>query len=186
MIYSCPGFLDAATCRRIRGAMDDGVADAAEVLDGTVALREDLRRASSIDVDPALVPEIEEALDRQREAVEAFFGLRLGRREGPGFIRYRAGDFYRAHRDRARVASWPDAIRRRIALVAFLSGPGELEGGCLRIYEPTHAVDVHPDTGRLVAFPAECLHEVTPVRAGTRDVIVDWFYDAEKSDIERE
>ena len=28
-----------------------------------------------------------------------------------------------------------------------------------------------------MAFPADVLHEVTEVRGGTRDTVVDWFYD---------
>jgi predicted 2-oxoglutarate/Fe(II)-dependent dioxygenase YbiX len=38
-------------------------------------------------------------------------------------------------------------------------------------------VDIAPEAGLLVAFPAEVLHEVLPVLGGTRDAAVDWFYD---------
>ena len=37
-------------------------------------------------------------------------------------------------------------------------------------------MSVVPQAGLLVAFSADVLHEVTEVRAGTRDTIVDWFY----------
>jgi predicted 2-oxoglutarate/Fe(II)-dependent dioxygenase YbiX len=30
--------------------------------------------------------------------------------------------------------------------------------------------------GTLVAFASDVLHEVLPVTAGIRDVVVDWFY----------
>jgi predicted 2-oxoglutarate/Fe(II)-dependent dioxygenase YbiX len=32
-----------------------------------------------------------------------------------------------------------------------------------------------PTRGTLVAFPADMLHEVTPVVEGTRNAVVDWF-----------
>jgi predicted 2-oxoglutarate/Fe(II)-dependent dioxygenase YbiX len=46
-------------------------------------------------------------------------------------------------------------------------------------------IDVHPLEGLLVAFSADVLHEVTVVRGGTRDAIVDWFYDAPRGSRER-
>ena len=37
-------------------------------------------------------------------------------------------------------------------------------------------MDVVPRRGMLVAFPATMLHEVTVVRRGVRDAVVDWYY----------
>jgi hypothetical protein len=37
---------------------------------------------------------------------------------------------------------------------------------------------VRPVTGLMAAFPATLSHEVLPVLSGTRDSVVDWFYDA--------
>ena len=53
---------------------------------------------------------------------------------------------------------------------------GEFDGGLLRIFERDGETDVVPQAGTLVAFPADLLHEVTEVRGGTRDTVVDWFY----------
>lgn len=47
----------------------------------------------------------------------------------------------------------------------LLRGPGTAE-----------PVTVLPRHGTLVAFDASMPHEVRPVRSGTRDVIVDWYY----------
>jgi len=56
---------------------------------------------------------------------------------------------------------------------------GTFDGGVLRLLpeEGAPLVEIPPAAGLLVAFPADRLHEVTPVRGGTRDAIVDWYYD---------
>jgi SM-20-related protein len=35
---------------------------------------------------------------------------------------------------------------------------------------------VQGETGALIAFPSEMLHEVTPITRGERFTIVSWFY----------
>jgi predicted 2-oxoglutarate/Fe(II)-dependent dioxygenase YbiX len=170
--YLEPDFLDPDSCRRIRRAMDAGVPDAAEVLDRAIEPRVAVRRAASIEIAEACVRDVESRLDARRDAIAAFYGVALTGREGAGFIRYPVGGFYAPHRDRADVPSWPDAARRRIALVVFLNDAT----GTLRLSVDTSPVDVIPREGLLVAFPADTLHEVTVVQGGDRDVIVDWFY----------
>jgi predicted 2-oxoglutarate/Fe(II)-dependent dioxygenase YbiX len=113
------------------------------------------------------------------------FGVTLTSREGASFLRYPPGGLYRPHRDRAVVASWPDAARRLVAVVVFLNSSraidvaGGFDGGVLRLFADGEApfVEVHPRAGTLVAFRADRLHEVTPVRHGTRETIVDWYYE---------
>ena len=173
-------FLDAATCRRFRALMDQGAVQPAEILDDAIILDEEVRRVAVIDVPASALEEVEQRLDSARDEVGRFFGLSLTSREGANFLRYRTGGFYLPHVDRAVSESWPDAARRQIALVVFLNGSvptpgaGEFSGGELYLIEAR--VDVVPREGLLVAFDAGMLHEVAPVAAGTRDVIVDWFY----------
>ena len=181
-LYRMPGFLDAESCARIRRAMDAGDADQAEVLDGTIAARDRVRRAWSIEPEASIIREVEQCLDRQCQAIARFFGIPLSGREGTGFLRYPPGGFYMPHRDRAVLASWPDAARRAIAVIVFLNGSrdgqpdGEFDGGTLRLFVEGDVVDVAPRPGLLVAFAADLLHEVTAVQGGTRDAVVDWFY----------
>jgi predicted 2-oxoglutarate/Fe(II)-dependent dioxygenase YbiX len=171
--YRHPAFLDAPICQRIRRAMDAGAPDDAEVLHDTIERRDEIRRAASIELETSVVADVERRLEAERDAISAFFGLRLPDREGAGFVRYHHGGFYRPHRDRAVVPSWPGAARRLIAIVTFLNG--DFEGGLLRLFPDGRTVDVQPEEGLLVAFRADLLHEVTEVRQGTRDAIVDWF-----------
>lgn len=174
------GFLDAATCRRFRLLMDHGAVEAAEILDDAITLDEEVRRVAVIDVPIAAIEEVEQRLDAARDDVGRFFGLTLTSREGTNFLRYRKGGFYLPHVDRAESDSWPDAARRQVALVVFLNGsapapgPDEFSGGELSLIEAR--MDIVPRAGLLVAFDAGMLHEVATVSAGTRDVIVDWFY----------
>lgn len=159
--------------------MDRGIPEPAEILASGPPSAEpalpnpEIRRAVSIEIDPGTLEDVERRLDAQREAIAAFFEVRLDGREGAGFLRYEAGGFYRPHRDRADAASWQGASRRRVALVIFLND--DFAGGTLRLLDD-ESIDVVPRAGTLVAFPATALHEVLPVVSGTRDVVVDWFY----------
>jgi predicted 2-oxoglutarate/Fe(II)-dependent dioxygenase YbiX len=169
--------------------MGRGIAEPAEVLESDVTLDRAARHASSIEVDPTTLAEVEAQLDVARDAIAAHYKMPLVRREGPGFVRYGPGGFYRLHRDRASDADWPGASKRLISLIVFLnssrsgSAAGEFSGGELVIFPelpgeaaPSEALEVVPRQGMLVAFHAVTLHEVRPVAGGMRDVIVDWYY----------
>ena len=173
--------------------MDRGTGEPAEVFDSGARLDLGQRRATSIEVDAATLETVEAALDSARAAIAAHYRLSLAGREGPGFLRYGPGGFYRRHRDRAADPSWPGAADRLVSLVVFLndsrSGPaaGAFSGGELRIFPGAECpgsgdalgpgtVTIAPRRGLLVAFHAETLHEVRPVTDGIRDVIVDWYY----------
>jgi len=160
--------------------MNRGVSEPAEILDNAVTLDARVRFASTIDINQDTLDLVDASLDAQREAIAAFLGIALTAREGAGFLRYEPGGFYAPHRDAGVVSSWPAAARRRVSIVVFLNSLGDpldggFMGGVLRLLDDP-AEDIVPRQGSLVAFPAERLHEVTPVTAGTRDVIVDWFY----------
>jgi predicted 2-oxoglutarate/Fe(II)-dependent dioxygenase YbiX len=181
------GVLDEDACARIRHAMDLGTPEAAEILDRSIELQQDVRRTSHIEVDRDTLSRLEQTLDAQHERVEGFFGLRLPSREGVSLLRYSAGGFFKPHRDRGDADSWPDAARRRVSLVLFLCSSREIEargtfsGGALRVHaDDAHASwqDIHPRAGTLVAFLSTTLHEVLPVHDGIRDAVVDWCYDA--------
>ena len=162
--------------------MDVGVVEDAEVLRQGIHRQSLVRNAALIEPSGRLIEVIEDRLDSCRARVAEALGLGVGDREGAGFIRYPEGGFYRSHRDRGDDPQWPDAARRAIALVLFLnssreiSPEGDFDGGVLRLFAADGAIDVKPEAGTLVAFPADVLHEVTEVRRGTRDTVVDWFY----------
>jgi predicted 2-oxoglutarate/Fe(II)-dependent dioxygenase YbiX len=172
-----PGFLAPDECRQVRIAMDQGVAEPAEILEGSMAVDAEARRAKLIDINPLMLATVEARLDASRDELASRCGVPLGDREGCGFIRYAEGGFYRPHRDRAIDTAWPAAAGRRLAVVVFLND--EFSGGELLIYPDVPSDEaplrITPRQGLLVAFDAARLHEVRPVAGGVRDVIVDWF-----------
>jgi predicted 2-oxoglutarate/Fe(II)-dependent dioxygenase YbiX len=174
-VYCHHGLLAPAACRRIRAAMDLAASAAAEVLGDGVTLDLDARRALDVEVDEEIVVLLERALEVERAAIADFFGVTLGEREGPGFLRYGPGGFYGPHRDRGDLPSWPGAARRSVAVVTFLND--DFSGGMLRILDDGEPLEITPREGTLVAFSASTLHEVAVVVAGTRDTVVDWFYE---------
>jgi predicted 2-oxoglutarate/Fe(II)-dependent dioxygenase YbiX len=186
--FLLPGFLDEHACAAVREAMDRGASDPAEVLEDAIEHQEHVRRTLSIEVDAATLRLVEDRLEALRERLSSRFGAPLGPREGTGFLRYLPGGFYRPHRDRGDLPSWPGAARRQIAVVLFLNSAvdaGDAEGfrgGVLRLYRdapgaaPVEPLEITPSAGTLVAFPATVLHEVTRVEGAIRDAAVDWFY----------
>jgi predicted 2-oxoglutarate/Fe(II)-dependent dioxygenase YbiX len=188
LIYIAPGFLDPETCGCLRAAMDRGVAEPAEVLDHGASLDLEARRATAIEIDLAVAAVVDARLDAARPAIADYYKVVLRRREGSAFLRYGPGGFYGRHRDFAVDAGWQGAAERRVSLVTFLntadsvSSAGEFSGGELVIHLPEAAGQdpqtccIAPRQGCLVAFPSDLLHEVQPVTAGVRDVVVDWYY----------
>jgi predicted 2-oxoglutarate/Fe(II)-dependent dioxygenase YbiX len=172
--------------------MDRGRAEPAEVLGRDCSVDREARRASIIDVDEDSLSTVEARINGARAAISDWCGLSLGACEGSSFVRYAAGDFYRRHRDRLSGACWSRAGARVISVVVFLNSSSgrprgsQFAGGDLLIFpEPspasalTRSTRIVPRRGQLVAFHASALHEVLPVRSGTRDVIVDWFHQSD-------
>ena len=175
--------MDEATCRRVQAAMDVGVREPSEVIEGDMTLEEDVRRASHVEVPSVIFELIDAHLDAQRQAIATFFEWQLDGREGVNLLRYETGGFYRPHIDRADLPAWPPASRRAVTIILFLESSldvdpaGGFSGGLLRLFpdDEDQPIEIMPRRGMLVAFPAETPHEVTPVIDGHRDTIVDWF-----------
>ena len=154
--------MDDATCRRVQAAMDVGVREPSEVIEDELALVEDVRRASHIEVPPAIFELIDAHLDAQRDAIGAFFEWEIEGREGVNLLRYDPGGFYKPHIDRADLPAWPPAARRALTVVLFLESAREADpaggfsGGVLQLFpDDGEPVEIVPRRGMLVAFPAE-------------------------------
>jgi len=177
------GFWSSDECRLIRDAMDRGASDPAEILEDSIEHQDHVRRTLSIEVAAPTLEGVERDLEGARDRLAALSGMALGVREGTGFLRYLPGGFYRPHRDRGDLPSWPGASRRQLAVVVFLTTardgghPEGFTGGVLRLYpKESEPIDIVPMEGLLVAFPATTLHEVTRVDGAIRDAVIDWFY----------
>jgi len=173
-----PAFRDSAWCRRVASAIDRAPWSKGEIADGGYRVNEAVRRVYEVDVDVATLADVEAATGEARQRAEEFFGLRLVRNEGPSVLRYQAGGLYRSHRDC--VDDGASDVARVISVVLFLCSAGEAAGGALRLHGAADRLsrtplDIRPLEGTLVAFPSTWLHEVLPVKAGVRDVVVDWL-----------
>lgn len=106
--------------------------------------------------------------------------------DGPYFLSYGPGSFFRSHRDVGRDDD-PSSMRmRRWSLVLYLNGrepKGTLpafDGGALTLYDSTlgtadRRLVVIPRPGLLTLFRSTLLHEVMSVREGTRYAAVGWL-----------
>ena len=65
-------------------------------------------------------------------------------------------------------------IRADLSATLFVTPPDQYEGGELTILRDGQAQEIKLAAGQLVVYPASLLHEVRPVRSGTRHAIVFW------------
>ena len=120
--------------------MDAGVREPTEVIEDEMALVEDVRRASHIEVPPAIFELIDAHLEPCATAVARYFEWPLEGREGVNLLRYEPGGFYKPHLDKADLPAWPPAARRAFTVVLFLESSREADpaggfsGGVLRLF----------------------------------------------------
>ncbi|HEY0484022.1 MAG TPA: 2OG-Fe(II) oxygenase [Kofleriaceae bacterium] len=191
-----PGFLDRATCARLRDAAASAPMDKATVFRGARngVLAEDVRRTLCSFLPPGDQDAILHRLRELAPEAAAHFATGIEDIEGPQLLVYRRGDFFRPHQDTATAPDTPSFIRRRrIAVVVFLNAqaprprPGDHCGGALLFYRlapddpDTWRVGLRPEEGLLVAFRADVLHEVLPVLDGERYSMVAWLSAGEDS-----
>ena len=89
--------------------MDRGASDPAEILEDAIEHQDHVRRTLSIEVDDPTLGQLERTIEDARDRLTALSGMPLGVREGAGFLRYLPGGFYRPHRDKGDLPSWPGA-----------------------------------------------------------------------------
>ncbi len=84
------------------------------------------------------------------------------------------GGHFDWHKDYGRDPSDPSQEPRKLTASLQLSEASDYEGCDLQV-RGGHRIDTAPRArGTLVAFPANMLHQVTPIRAGIRRALVIW------------
>src|SRR5579864_6955935 len=84
------------------------------------------------------------------------------------------GGHFDWHKDYGRDPADPAREPRKLTLSLQLSDPADFEGCELQV-RAGNKIDVAPKArGTLVAFPANVLHQVTPIRRGVRKSLVVW------------
>jgi PKHD-type hydroxylase len=113
------------------------------------------------------------AFQRSEEARSFIFPQRIAL---PQLARYGTGMSYGVHTDAAFLPSGQQQpLRSDVSCTIFISDPQAYEGGELAIYLGAQEVRVKGGAGLAVFYPSTTLHQVTPVTAGERLVLLTFI-----------
>lgn len=176
-----PGAVPRALCERTIAAMEAASARRGTVLrHGAEEHDPAMRTCTEHPLASADAAVVAQALHRAGRALLAADGSAVAL-DGPLFCRYVRGGYFRAHRDRSSDPSDSAVVRRRrVSLVCLLNDADStpaFDGGALVLYPGQRPVNAPLAAGTVVAFPADLLHEVRPVRLGIRYAAVAWLFD---------
>jgi SM-20-related protein len=183
-LFLLRNFLDAGECAELRAELSESPTTQAPVyIEGTEGvIHETVRKTTSLHPSGDTFSRIHARLLQQKSALEQHFRISLTDCERPQFLRYEKGDFFVRHQDGNTKQLDFDHLRiRRISIVVFLNDfstepkPDCYSGGLLNFYDQNGAFGLQGETGMLVAFTAETMHEVSPVTSGERFTIISWF-----------
>jgi SM-20-related protein len=182
--FLAPGF-----CAELRAEMSHGKSRAAAIFGEKTegVLEESVRKVATVDVERSLESKTRERLLGVMPALQNHFKVSLDDCQGPEFLKYGVGAFYLAHKD-GNPSGPAKVTRRRVSAVIFLNAqskePAENAycGGSLTFYGLMDgpewgklAFPLEAETGLLVAFRSDVVHEVQPVTAGERFTVVSWY-----------
>lgn len=168
---------DADECDRIIAAVDEDVWAPARVSDydpgGVVRseLRSVLAQRVPAGDDGWPIRPLVDAVAALNEQYYRFELDSFPAHDAPTVLRYesRSNDEFRAHRDVGEFAP-----TRKLSCVVQLTDPSDYTGGDLVF--ASEGVAAVRDRGHLIVFPSFLHHQVTPVIAGVRHVIVGWVH----------
>jgi PKHD-type hydroxylase len=112
------------------------------------------------------------ALQRCEEVRDFVFPKRVAL---PTLLRYDPGMKYGPHIDVAFMAVGPDPLRSDVACTIFISAPAEYEGGELLVHLGTEIVRIKGKAGAAIFYPSTTVHQVVPVSAGSRLVLISFI-----------
>ena len=112
------------------------------------------------------------ALQRNEEARNFVFPQRIA---VPSLARYDVGMKYGAHIDSAFLPLGPQPLRSDVSCTMFISNPADYEGGALIIYLGSEIVHIKGKAGSAVFYASTHVHEVEPVRSGSRLVMITFI-----------
>ncbi|MBB3995976.1 PKHD-type hydroxylase [Sulfitobacter undariae] len=95
--------------------------------------------------------------------------------ESPQVAIYKSSDsgHFTWHSD---IGSGPTSRKRKLTLVLQLSSPDDYEGGALEIMPGAQVLTASRTQGAVSVFPSFMLHQVTPLKSGTRYSMTVWAH----------
>jgi predicted 2-oxoglutarate/Fe(II)-dependent dioxygenase YbiX len=177
-VFISDNLIDPAVCADLIADARRSSAVPAQVSKAKGRVDLDMRRTSRLFVSIEKEQQLNHYLQELKSRLETHFQTPLTGVESFQFLLYREGDFYKRHADKNDRADTPAYIKaRRVSIVIFLDDEEiSYTGGTLAIWTPAGLVRVQGETGKVVAFPSELMHEVEPVRSGERHSIVSWYF----------
>jgi PKHD-type hydroxylase len=112
------------------------------------------------------------AFQRSEEARNFAFPQRMA---APSLCRYETGMKYGAHIDAAYLPLGAQPLRSDVSCTVFISAPKDYEGGELVAHLGSEIIRIKGDAGSAVFYPSTTVHQVAPVSAGERLVIITFI-----------
>jgi PKHD-type hydroxylase len=112
------------------------------------------------------------AFQRSEEVRNFAFPQRMA---APYLCRYETGMKYGPHIDAAYLPLGAQPLRSDVSCTIFISGPEDYEGGELVAHMGSEIVRIKGDPGSVVLYPSTTVHQVAPVSAGERLVIITFI-----------
>ncbi len=107
---------------------------------------------------------------------EAFRDFAFPKRVAPPLLcRYETGMKYGAHADAAHLQVNGTVLQSDLSATVFVADPASYQGGELVIHLGTRPLMMKGAPGEIVVYPSTMLHEVRPVRSGTRLVSITFI-----------
>jgi PKHD-type hydroxylase len=123
------------------------------------------------------------ALQRNEQSRNFAFPQRMA---VPTLARYDMGMKYGAHIDAAFLPLGPQPMRTDVSCTMFISNPSDYEGGELVIYLGSEFVHIKGNAGSAVFYASTQLHQVEPVRSGSRLVMITFIESQIPDPLQRE
>ncbi|MFL6375548.1 MAG: 2OG-Fe(II) oxygenase [Pyrinomonadaceae bacterium] len=184
-------FLPPSLCEYVCREIDAGAIGDGDVWSQGYGLnvREEVKRRKEVSYSADTKPELHRLLFEVSHELSERFQVELRQIQPLKFTRYDPGDFYKPHRDIVDDPDAPELIRsRKLAVTLFLNqqgdepSEGDYCGGSLTFYglveDPAWVgigIPLDSESGMMVAFRPDIVHEVTPITHGRRYAITTWF-----------
>jgi PKHD-type hydroxylase len=123
------------------------------------------------------------ALQRNEAAMNFAFPQRIA---APNLCRYGVGMTYGPHTDAAYLPIGPQPLRSDVSCTLFLNDPAAYQGGELTVYLGSEVVRIKGKPGSAVLYPSTTLHQVVPVTAGERLVMITFIQSRIPDQMQRE